>query len=84
MCTFLIGGDIMKTKINPLEYLKADKEFQKIPEFLKGAFCIDGDCKFITDMIVIEALQKCTMAFFKLTDSKRGDFYIGIYREQIK
>lgn len=57
------------------------EERRKISEmeiFLKAAFCIDGSCDYIEDVIINSNLKITTNAMFALGDSKRGIFYITI------
>ena len=49
-----------------------------ITTFLKDAFCIDGDC----DIDLTVANLPCVASCFKLTDSKRGVFYVAIVAEK--
>ncbi len=49
-----------------------------IAAFLKDAFCIDGDC----DLDLTVANLPCVANCFKLTDSKRGVFYVAIVAEK--
>ncbi len=59
-----------------------EKQLDDMEKFLKEAFCIDGECKYYnqTAVITIKPIEKIgaapTSMTFKLTDSKRGTFYI--------
>jgi hypothetical protein len=50
-------------------------QMDKMAKFLEEAFCIDGDCKFYPH----DAPKGVT---YKLTDTKRGIFYITISKEK--
>lgn len=54
-----------------LEYIN------KTSDFLYNAFCIDGDCNFRK----FTELDGMTGMLFELTDSKRGKFFIAMYRD---
>ncbi len=43
-------------------------------EFLKNAFCIDGECSYEKAIII----NNIGLGLFKLTDSKRGIFYVAL------
>ncbi len=49
-----------------------------IMQFLKDAFCIDGSCEMQPDITNVPCKGNC----FKLTDSKRGVFYVAIVPEK--
>ena len=48
-----------------------EKKKTKILNFLKEAFCIDGECIMVDEAVDFEGC-------FKLVDSKRGAFYVGL------
>lgn len=50
----------------------------KLENFLKEAFCIDGECSYIEDVKVNSTLTTTSSAMFVLTDSKRGRFYVTL------
>ncbi len=49
-------------------------EQQKAGNFLKEAFCVDGQSKFVKELLV----QNKTAIMYELSDSKRGTFFITI------
>ena len=63
---------------------KEEPEVMNVPKedhmasFLKEAFCIDGD-SIIYKELTIDGMPSL---MFKLTDSKRGIFYVTITKEQ--
>ncbi len=54
------------------------EQTKKMENFLKQAFCIDGDCDYIEDVTVNSSLKTTASAMFALGDSKRGMFYVTI------
>ena len=55
-------------------------EIKGLEEFLKLAFCIDGDCKF-TQFDLLVSQKKGTsdkVMTFILNDSKRGKFKVAL------
>jgi hypothetical protein len=67
-------------KKNPEKKVKkTDEEMtQEMAKFLKMAFCIDGECSFISlDKINVNEVE-IIQSTFLLTDSRRGEFYSSI------
>ena len=58
----------------------SDKEkIKDIEDFLKKAFCIDGECKFKGfDVLISDDGQNKKASTFKLTDSEKGDFHVSL------
>jgi hypothetical protein len=54
------------------------EQIREMAEFLKKAFCIDGDCDYIEDVTVESSLKTTHSSMFALGDSKRGMFYVTI------
>jgi hypothetical protein len=46
--------------------------------FLKDAFCISGECKFIEYVKISSDLKDMVGMLFELEDLKRGVFYITL------
>ena len=62
------------------DFSSTEKMRLEIAGFLKEAYCIDGEARF---------LKYCTLdtmlgETYQLTDSKRGVFYISIHSEKNK
>lgn len=57
------------------------EQIKQLEEYIKDAFGMDGECEFdgIYPLLIRDDLAK-DMQVFKLTDSKRGNFLIGITR----
>jgi hypothetical protein len=49
---------------------------KELEQFLKMAFCVDGDCKFMQFDEFKNSTEK--IMTFKLTDSKRGIFKVSL------
>lgn len=67
--------------------MKNDEKIKEIENFLKIAFCIDGECKFRSfDFIISKDSNEINQSStFILTDSKRGTFLISMspdYKKQ--
>lgn len=56
------------------------QQIKEMEAFLTKAFCLDGECVFIENVVIENSLKKMDGALFALTDSKRGRFYITISR----
>lgn len=54
-----------------------NKELNNMLSFLKEAFCIDGEVVKHKEFII----DKMPSVMFKLTDSKRGEFYVTLSTE---
>lgn len=53
-----------------------DKQ-ENIEEFLKEAFCIDGECKRYKDgELKLSGEESTIITSFKLYDSRRGEFIV--------
>lgn len=52
----------------------------KTSDFIHSAFCIDGETKFVK-ITEPTAGFNCTGMLFQCEDSKRGLFFVGIYKE---
>jgi len=63
--------------------MENDAKIKEIENFLKAAFCIDGECKFKSfDVVVSKDSGEINQAStFVLTDSKRGSFLISMSPE---
>lgn len=62
--------------------IKVAKGLIDTQRFLKDAFCIDGECKFI-DFVSFSSMSlpgEISSAVFELNDSKRGKFYVTLSR----
>ena len=55
-----------------------NKELNNMLSFLKEAFCIDGKIVKHKEFTI----DKMPSVMFKLTDSKRGEFYITLSSKQ--
>jgi hypothetical protein len=55
-----------------------NKELNNMLSFLKEAFCIDGNVTKHKELTIDEMVS----IMFKLTDSKRGEFYITLSSKQ--
>jgi hypothetical protein len=56
-----------------------EEKIKDIEEFLKEAFCVDGECKKDQQCSVLAQDGKhTTTPLFKITDNKRGTFYVAI------
>ena len=55
-----------------------NKELNNMLSFLKEAFCIDGEVVKHKELII----DKMPSVMFKLTDSKRGEFYVTLSIEK--
>jgi len=51
---------------------------KKQTEFLKEAFCIDGNCEYIRNVEFIAGGKEIESELYALEDSKRGKFYVTI------
>lgn len=51
-----------------------NKELNTMIAFLKEAFCIDGNAEKHKELII----EGMASVMFKLTDSKRGEFYVTL------
>lgn len=50
--------------------------------FMKEAWAIDGEAEFMPTDHVRELLKTHSLNVIKLTDSKRGEFFIGTFKER--
>ncbi len=55
-----------------------EQKTKEIADFLAKAFCITGNCKFISAVITSVQGKKVIGNIFKLTDEIRGTFYVTI------
>lgn len=61
--------------------MKTDQEkIETIENFLKEAFCIDGECEFQSDAKVKTEYKTDDAILFSLHDSKRGLFKIALLK----
>lgn len=51
---------------------------KRITDFLALSWCIDGKAEFISDTKIFVDGKEVLSAIFRLTDSKRGTFYVTI------
>lgn len=58
------------------------EEELKVKSFMKKAWAIDGDVKFITNDEARDLLKTHKLDVIKLTDSERGTFYVGTFKEK--
>jgi hypothetical protein len=62
-----------------MKNLTLEQQELKMVNFLKEAFCIDGECKRVKVFI----LDNMPSAKYELNDSKRGKFYVTISANQL-
>jgi hypothetical protein len=55
---------------------KNSNEAKQLEHFLATAFCIDGTCEIHKEVLIVTEGKEMKSVMFKLTDSKRGTFYI--------
>jgi hypothetical protein len=55
---------------------KNSNEAKKIENFLAEAFCVDGSCETHKEILIEAEGKMMKSIMFKLTDSRRGVFYI--------
>ena len=59
--------------------MTTEKQIKDLQNFLKEAFCIDGDCtKKGFDQLISKNGEHRETLTFKLNDSKRGEFLVSI------
>jgi uncharacterized protein YktB (UPF0637 family) len=59
--------------------MTTEERIKELQNFLKEAFCIDGDCtKKGFDQLVSKNGENRQTLTFKLNDSKRGEFLVSI------
>lgn len=62
--------------------MTTEERIKDLENFLKEAFCIDGDCtKKGFDKLISKNGEHRSTLTFKLNDSKRGDFLVSITNE---
>ena len=59
----------------------ADKKLEELKEFLKEAFCVDGDCEIINKECEIKIITLGT-PIFKMTDVTKGVFYVIVSNDE--
>jgi len=66
-------------------------KIEVLREFLKEAFCVDGTVEMprLSETVYppvitfsAEEEKKLTGALFKVTDKERGEFYVGLFKEE--
>lgn len=56
------------------------QKINEVGDFLHEAFCIDGTTEFCKHVTLDNGSETIFGALYKLTDIKRGEFYIAMYK----
>lgn len=59
-----------------------EEEKAKVAAFMKTAWAIDGEVTFLEPEAVRALIHTHRLHVMRLTDSKRGTFYVGTFKEK--